>query len=61
MIRSKVSESTNGLMGASMRVGGIEASSMELEPTMIARRELSNTASGKTESGSDGLTIRVLL
>ena len=60
MIKSKATESTSGLMVASMRAGGTEANSMELEPTSTARKELSSTESGRTESETGGLT-RILL
>ena len=60
MIRNKDLESTSGPMGASMRDGGTEESSMELEPTLIVRREQSNMASGRMERESNGTMSSLL-
>jgi len=60
MIRNKVSVSTSGQMGASTRVGGTEANSMELVHTLTARKEQSSTASGRMENASSGLMSKPL-
>ena len=47
MTKSKVTESTHGLMVVNTKAGGTEANSMESELITIAKRVLSNMASGK--------------
>ena len=61
MTKNKVTEFTHGLMVVNMKAGGTEANSMESGPITIAKKVLSNMASGRMERELNGSMSSQLL
>ena len=61
MTKNKVTEFTHGLMVVNMKAGGTEANSMESGPITIAKKVLSNMASGRMERELSGSMSNQLL
>lgn len=61
MTKNKVTEFTHGLMVANTKAGGIEANNTESVPTTIAKKVLSNMASGRMERELSGSMSSQLL